>query len=670
MAALSLRSWAWTGSTLLLVFSVASAADGQSLFGLGRWQGQGIFRTDWDSQDDRRTNTKDETILFQERLKLRHTGLYVLNPEFWTLNLGGSFGLSQEKALAQSDRPLRVGDGTLYDYAFESLFLAERATPVTVFATRDETTLSQGFGGRSHIIFESRGGVFDLREGSFLENYGWHRFTSSLDVHQELLNEDSSVFGSPFRRDETHNIVRYRAHQGGETSDLDLRYELNDVSDPENATNEFQSHTVHADHSMDFGPTLNRRVNSNVYFYDRTGAAPGNFVSVDEGLRLDHDRDFNSQYRYDFSRSDSDAGVLTTHSGDLELMHRWYGNLTTTADARGAYQHFPDGERTTGAGHVGLAYARSLPWQTHVFAEAKGGVQVDDNSFSSSEIDVVDEKHTAPVVLGAGSGFTLNNGFVLTETVVVIDVRGGSRLPTQLDVDYTLSQEGSLTKVIPLAGSPVIQPSDPLEVSYAFAVDPSLRYSTATAAAKLGFGFRWATISYEHLLSDEAKLSGESSGQTLVDENVDRFKLELLYQRERMRAESIVSYELLRSTIADSNAWRFMQALSYQLRRDASIQLSGDQYLVDYVHEDRKSRSYLGRLGLEWHGIEGLSVTPFAGYRSFRDSSATKDDIIDWGVRARWTYRSLQVAPTFVWTEYKNRLRDVRAELRITRFLF
>ena len=32
--------------------------------------------------------------------------------------------------------------------------------------------------------------------------------------------------------------------------------------------------------------------------------------------------------------------------------------------------------------------------------------------------------------------FTLNNTFVLTATIVVVDTRGGSRLPTELNVDY------------------------------------------------------------------------------------------------------------------------------------------------------------------------------------------------------------------------------------------
>jgi len=37
-----------------------------------------------------------------------------------------------------------------------------------------------------------------------------------------------------------------------------------------------------------------------------------------------------------------------------------------------------------------------------------------------------------------------------------------------LGLDYDISPEGSLTKIIPLAASPVIQPGDPVEVSYTY----------------------------------------------------------------------------------------------------------------------------------------------------------------------------------------------------------
>lgn len=655
---------------MVLALYGVPAANGEVRWGLGRWQGRGTFLLDWEKQDDKRADTKYETILFQERFGLRNVGAYVVDPRFLTLNLGGSFGLSQEEKIAVTDNPLRVGNGTLYDYAFDGYFLSDSSHPVSVFANRNENNFSQGFGGRSDVTFASHGGVFELREGNFLEDYGLFGVSSLLDVHQELLKEDSAVFGSPFKRDETRNIVRYTVHRGGQTSDFDLRYELNDVNDPLNPSNVFDSNTVRAVHSLDFGPTLNRRLDSVLYYFTRSGSGSGDYVSLDEGLHIDHLTNFATDYRYNFSRSDSDVGVTTTHNGSIGLLHRLYRLLTTTLDARATRQDFPDGDKTIYGGQMGVAYHRSLPWQGQLFAHTFIGYEVDDNNFTSSEIDVVDEPHTAPAVIGAGAGFALNNTFVLEETIVMFDVRGGARLPTTLNVDYTVRQEGAVTTIIPLAGSPVIQPNDPLEVSYTYEVDPTLQYSTATVNARAAVEFPWFAVAYEHTLSNQSRLSGTATPQFLIDENLDVFTLELRHRWNQLRAQSTISYEILNSTIIDSRTWRFGQLLSYQPRLDLTAQISGDQYFIDFPGEDRRSDSHLVRATVDWFAPIGAAISPFAGYRAFHDTGTQDDEIVDVGVRMRWTYRNLEISPSFSWSDYRRRLNDVRAQLQITRHFF
>lgn len=662
----TLLGWVLGAATLCL----PHAADAQVPWALGRWQGKGTFFLDYENQNDKSSQTKYETILFQERLFLRNSGAFIVDPRLVTLDLGGSFGQSQEDGLAVTNNPLRVGNGTLYDYAFNGLFLSDKPYPFTLFANRNQTTLTQGFGGRSDVTFESEGGIFELREDSALNDYGLLNLSSLLDVRQEVLKENSEVFGSPFRRDETRNIVRYRAHKGGETSDFDLGYELNDVTDPLNPTNVFDSHTVRALHSLDFGPTLNRRLDSVFYYFKRTGSAPGNFISADEALHLDHNRDFATDYRYGFSQSDSTAGVVTTNAANAGLLYWLYRRLLSTANIRGMRQDLPTGEKTIYAGQGALAYRRSLPWNGQAFVDTSLGYQVDDNNFTSSMIDVVDEPHVAPPVFGAGEGFTLNNTFVENNTIVMVDVRGGSRLPTTLNVDYVLSQEGPSTKIIPLVGSPVIQPGDPLEVSYTYDVDPNLKYSTTNVGAKTGVEFPYVAASYEHALSDQTRLSGTATPGFLINQNLDRFRFELRGQWNRVRAQSAVAYEILRSTIVDTNTWRFDQLLSYQPRPDIVTQLSGDQYIVEYPGQVRQTNSYLVRGGIDWFTATGVTVSAFGGYRAFHDTSVPGDELIDAGLRLRWTYRNLEVAPSFTWADYTTRLDDIRGELRITRHLF
>lgn len=667
----------WALAALLLCG--AHAASAEVRWGLGRWQGDGTFALDWEKQDDQRSQSKYETILFQERLRLRNAGAFIFDPRILTLDLGGSFGQSQEQDMSGGDQPLRVGNGTLHDYAFSGLFLSDTSYPATLFATRSETILSQGFGGRSDISFESRGGTFELREGNFLKDHWLPNFTSLLDVRQESLKEDSSVFGSPFQRDERHNIVNYRGHNGWETSDLDLRYELNDVTDPLNPSNVFDSHTVRATHSIDFGPTLNRRFDSTVYYFLRNGAGSGSYLSVDEGLQLNHLRDFVTNYRYNFSQSDSDTGTTTTNGGSAGLLRRFYRTLTATVDAQAVQQNFPTGDKRIYGGQTGGDYRRALPWSGEFFASTSVGYQVDENNFTSSHIDVIDEPHTAPADFGAGSGFTLNNSFVEIDPATnclagaasgVVDVRGGARLTATCNLDYVLSQEGSVTRIIPQPGSPVLRPNDPLEVSYTYAVDPNIKYSTASLDARTGVDFPWGGASYEHILSDQSRLSGQSTPQFLVTQNLDRFKVEVRRQRDGLRAQSTLAYEILHSTIVDSNALRLGQQLAYQPRFEINAQISGDEYFVDYPGQARRSESYLARASVDWTPPMGFTVTPFAGYRTFHDSDIPSDEIVEAGVRMRWTYRNLEFFPSFTWTDYRSKLNDVRGEFRIIRHFF
>lgn len=664
----------WFAWLVVACLAAASApvASAEFHWGLGRWDGDTTFLMDWDKEHDKRTEDRYETLLFEERLRLRNTGAFIFDPRVLTLGLSGSFGADQETALEQADTPLRVGNGTLYDYDFEGLLLADSAYPTTLFATRSQTVLSQGFGGRSDLTFQSLGGTFDLHENSFLQTRGWHGLTATLDAREESLVENSSYFGSPFQRDERRRIVNTQFHRAGENSDFDLHYQLNSVDDPLNSSNVFDSHTLRAAHSLDFGATLSRRLDSGLYYFTRSGASDGSYVSASEALHVDHHRDLATDCRYDFSQSDSESGTTTTHTANASALRRFYRNLTTTLGARGALQQFPTGEEYSYGGRAGADYRRAIPAHGQLFADTHLGYQVDDNNFSSSFIEEPDERHAVPPDVGTGAGFTLAHPFVVVESIVVVDLGpdGNSRFDTVVNRDYIVVEDGSRTKIVPLPDSPVLRAGDQVSVSYTYTVAPSLQYSTFDAGLRIGLEFAWLSLSYEHMMTDQSRLSGTSTPQFLIDQDMDRFQFELRRRWKRLLAQSEVEYEILRSSIVDSNALRFSQLLVYQLNRHIVAELNGDQNFVDYPGEDRRSESYLARASVDWTAFEGLSASPFLDYRSFHDSEVMSDEVIEAGLRVHWTYRSVDILPTITWTDYRGRMDGVHGELRITRHFF
>src|ERR1019366_4930884 len=120
-----------------------------------------------------------------------------------------------------------------------------------------------------------------------------------------------------------------------------------------------------------------------------------------------------------------------------------------------------------------------------------------DQDHISGPIAVVDEQHTAPPFFGPGIGFTLNNPFAVTASIVMFDTRGGARIPTTAGVDYTIVSQGQLTQIVILPTTVVILPGDPLTVSYSYVVAPNGRYSTTTWSAGAGVTFGWMAFHFE-----------------------------------------------------------------------------------------------------------------------------------------------------------------------------
>lgn len=654
------------GAMVMLAVGEASA---QRVFGFGRSEGEVEFGLDWSREDTRsaEASSKFQKTRYEERLGIRRVGSFILHPRLITSNFGGTFGLFQEEDRFDGQESSRTG--TLLGYSFDSVILSEKPYTVTLFTNRNQSVLSREFGGRSEITFENRGGTFRLREDSFLQALGFPYFTSVLGARQELTEEETTVLGQTFRRDEVRTVVSYDGNKGFQTSDLNLRYEFTDLDDRENPRGNFQSHTAGLSYSLDFGPTLNRRWDSRLRYFSRTGRTRSTFLSADEELRLDHHEDLFTDYRYRFSLSEAEAGVTTTHTGAVLLQHQLYKSLTTRLQSDGSLQDLPSGERVRYGGEVDLGYRRALPWRGQLFGGAGTRYQVDDNRFTVSRIDVIDEPHTAPVPLGGGAGFTLANPFVITSTIVVVDTRGGARLATTLGVDYVIVQEGDSTKIVPLAGSPVILAGDPLAVSYAFEVDPSLKFSAISWHGTAGVDFRWIALSFAHQQTEQTRLSGRD-GRFLDDRTSDTARLELRGEWERVRALATALYQIQESRRLEFTTWRFGQFLSFRPRFDLVLSLNAQESFTEFTVPRRRSESYSARGDLTWTPLPSLFVNGFAGLRVFQDSELPTETVREAGLRAGWSFGKLEVAPTFTWTDRERgtvETTNLRGDLRVIR---
>jgi hypothetical protein len=645
-------------------------ADAQRLFRLGRWEGAAEVGVSGDREKTTvrgGESTSTDRTRYDEQVTIRNSGAYVLDPRVVNSTASLTFGLFQERD--HSDSTASSSSGTLLGYSFDTLVFAEKPYSGTIFANRSESVVSREFGGRSDIVFENRGATVTLREDSLLKDHGILHFRSMLGARQEVTDETTSVLGQRFVRNETRTIATYEASKGFETSDLDFRYEFDDVEERRGPLAGFQSHTAALNYTLDFGRDLNKRWESRVTYVARTGLARATLLSADEDLRIDHTETLFSDYRYLFTRNEVETGVTTTQTGLVRAQERFYRNLTTSGLVQGTLQDLPQGQHRSGAAQVDVQYERTLPWRGRAFASAGGRYQVDDNRFSVSRVDVVDESHAAPIPLGGDAGFTLANPFAIAATVVVVDTRGGARLPTTLGIDYVLDRQGDVTRIVPLASSAVILPGDPLVVSYSFEVNPNIEFSTVSWHGTAGVDFNWIALNVAHEQSDQTLLSGRNA-DLLEDRRVDTARVDLRGEWDVLRAVASAQYRVEDSTRLKFTSEELGQFISYRPYYGLTLSLSGQETFTDFTLPHRRSTSYSARAELVWTGWRGLFVNGFAEYRVSEDSQLPSESVRQVGLRARWTRGKLEVAPDVSWNERARgdvESTDLRFNVRVIR---
>lgn len=625
---------------------LATQACAQSLAGshLGAWSGslELGYQNDHERShsSDGAADTTSALSALSERLTIRNEGFFVLDPRLVTGNLGVTFGLQQDRGV--SNGMANSQNMRLNGYTFDALVLPSKPINGGVFANRAKSFLTQPF-GRTEIDFENHGASIHMGKDSFLKNRGIRHFSSNLRVEDQHLQEaTTTLLGPGFRRNERRKSLDYEGHNGFDTADLDWRYDLIDLKDLINPVGSYRSRNASLNYSADFGERLNRRSDTHLSYSSRAGASPMTILTGDERVHVDHYTNLSTDYRYQWMQMDTQAGKTVLQVESFQLQHELYRNLTTSVQTSASSTDLSTGKRRSYAGQLDFNYRRGLPWGGKVTLRTGGRNQLDDNRLTSSQLSVLDESHAAPALLGAGAGFALNQPFINLSSVVVVDTRGGARLPTTIGVDYELVVEGNVLRVVPVITSAVIQPADPLLVSYSYEVDPSIKYDTVGKWINAGVDFRWIGFSVGHEQSDQKLLSGQDS-RFLQDMRKDTAQLDLRGAWRRFEGQSGIAMVHYRSTRLQFSQQRFSQLLTYRPRGNMTFALSADKTLTEFSLPQRKTDSSSARLTLDWYGRGGWSTTGLVSRRIYKDSTTPTEAVTEASLRARLDYGKLSL---------------------------
>ena len=630
------------------------------------------FGFEHDRQDLKSDGTPGPTFQkfrLDERAAVRNAGSYIFDPRLISSNAGITVGLVQERNEFGGTASTRLG--TLLGYSFDSAILPEKPYSLFLFANRSQNVITQPFGGRSDLTAENRGATLWLRE-LLLQS------TMTFSGRQEVAREDTTVAGQTVRRDERRTVGSFDLTRGFEVADLSARYEFTDLEDRANRIGSFRAHEGSLFYSRDFGEDLNKRWDSRVRFFDRSGFAKSTFLDVDESLRIDHAENLFTDYRYLLSRVTGIGGTTTTHTGIARVQHQLYRNLTTRLQADARFQSLPGGQRDVYGGQVDLAYQRGIPWGGRATVGLGGRFQLEDQRFRTTETFVPQESHTAATPFAVP--IPLNNAFVLAANVVVTKTAFGPVPPFCLPAppgpptplapgrDYTLQVVGNTTQIVPLPcspGVPGINPGDTIAVDYRFEVSPSLLFATQSWYTNLGVDFNWIALSYTHDQTDQHVLSGRD-GRFLEGRRSDRARLDLRREGERWRAQAGAEFEHTDATRLSFTSWRFNQFLSYRLVWNLNVSVSASEAFFQFSRPARTSETYVARGDLEWNPLPGLLITGFAGLHVLRDSQIPMETFREAGVQARFSWGRLDVTPSYT---FNTRERGT-SESTEHRFLF
>jgi hypothetical protein len=644
--------------TLLCALTAAArsavlAQEAPSQFQLGTWDGriEGSYDTEHQRQSSPGTaSTKYSLDEFRELVTVRNSGFYYIDPRLATGSLGLTFG--QFQTFEDASGTHIASHGTLTGYSFDASILPVLPYSAYLSANRSENVLSQPF-GRTDLTFEGRSVRFHLAEDSVLrERLGIPFLSANLWADQQVTHETTtSAIGQTFQRDETRSALGFDGHNGFRTSDLDWHYEFTDYSDAFNEQNNFRAQTASLNYSLDFGHNLNWHWDARQYFYSRDGLSRYSTENANETLRLEHSSNLSSTYTYVYTHSDTAAGVSASQAASAAVAYRPYLNLATNAQVSGARENFPEGKRDNYAAKLNAQYRHDLPGKGTFTLLGGGGIEVDDNKFAASEIRATDEPHTAPSALGGNAGPLLNQPFAVESTVVVVDTRGGSRLPTALGVDYEILVEGDYLRIVPLITSAVIQPGDTLAISYSYNVDASIKYRTLTQSAGASVDYGWISAAIDHEQSEQSLLSGHDS-QFLTNVRQDVARLDLRGGWRSIWAQAGAQYTLYDATRLAYRQQRYYESTVYRVRRTLDFTASADWTLTHYTLPVYSTNTNSEQAGVNWRGSRGIwTMTGLLSRRVFRSTLQPTETVNEASLTGKVEYGKLTFTSTFAYDD-------------------
>lgn len=631
--------------------------DRRPMFRFSDWRAELVLRYDYDkSSVDSGSGgrvTDFDQHRFTERFRLRTQG-YMYDPRLIRFNLGSTLGFYQELYTSVGED----GDnlGTLLGFDGQAVLFEGRPVSLEFIGNRTEDTVDREFSGTTEVLIENAGARVKLPKLPLASIFGYRH---------ERLDEVTRLGGNKNGRQEVRSIASYHGDRVGARSDLKLDYEYGDFEDKGSSLLSYRAHDAVGSFRIFFGKYLEMDSLSRIRAFIRQGDFDNTQVNADQALRIDHTETLATAYDYTFSYTESGPNETTTHRGAVNLRHRLYGSLDSNLRAFGNYSEIDDGTTYMYGGLGQLRYRKNLPRDGTLTLGGRGSYQIDDRDLKSSELSVFDERH----VVQGFERIILDEENVLRDTIVVTDATRTTIF--EEGFDYEIVEIGASTAIQRIASGRFVE-GETVLVSYRFAVDPSLKFSTLKTSMNFGVAYDWLFLFFDWRESNQDLISGDE-GQFLDDITDQiagvRFRVPLRNAELTLRGE----FRARDSTQIEYLSPRLAQSLSYRPRRTLTVNLDLGQSYFDYSRPNRTSTNILNRLRFRWRPRRNVDGEIFAGYLYLRDSEVPDETTVDAGVRFHIRLSRLRISPSFLATHRDvsgSESNNYRVRLELARDLF
>jgi hypothetical protein len=636
--------WRFDEDTFLRGLGVESTG---GIFGIGLWRNSLDLRGIGNMQQTTSPGFPDTefySYLTEQGLTLRNVGWYVVDPRLLVGDASVRFGFQQARQDSGETRTGQGGDVT--DYYLNLTFLAEKPYTATLRAARSESVNSLSGGGTTASVVDTRGATLYWREASILRDKEIAPyFSATLFAGQEDLRETTTNAGQRFERDEQRDRARLDAHNAFLNSDLTLGLEQVNLDNRIFPEASDRNRSADANYSLDFGENLNRHVDSHVNYNERTGDFGTETLDGDVRLLLEHTAFFSTNAYYLYQDTDSPLGSSTSQFASAGAQYLPFLNLTTNADLSGSRTELDGGTINTEGLSGGLVYDHPLPAAGNLSISVNGAVVGSESQLDQAGVPVIDEAYQAPPELGAGAGFLLNQRNVVTSTIIIFNVRGGARLPTTEGIDYVVEVQGDRTRIEPLATSAVIRGGDPLEISYVYLVDPSLKSRTTSQSYSISTDWSWIIATLSHDTTRQEPLDGSRS-TLLSDQDRTMLNLTMRGDWQEWTGRATARLARYRDDRLNYDEIRLDQSLSWRPGYRWQVSLDAGQTDSHFVDTGRESQRYDARLSANWHSEHGWWTDGYLTWRTLRDTEVENETITEGYLRVRrnWPQLSLSCA--------------------------